>query len=85
MLEYDNIVTGEYKDKDNNDYLFENNILLITMYYDTGDILNYKYIWENNKLIDKVNNEIFYIEYCDMDRVLLVTNESLYLALFKKN
>ena len=85
MLNNKNIILGEYRDNDNNKFLFEDDCILIEMYYDTGDILKYKYVWENNKFVDKVFNESFKIEYYDKNKIILVYNESLYLTLHLKN
>tara|TARA_B100000902_G_C27280673_1_gene901572 strand:+ start:1060 stop:1326 length:267 start_codon:yes stop_codon:yes gene_type:complete len=85
MLNNKNIILGEYRDNDNNKFLFEEDCILIEMYYDTGDILKYKYVWENNKFVDKIFNESFKIEYYDKNKIILVYNESLYLTLHLKN
>ena len=85
MLNNKNIILGEYRDNDNNKFLFEEDCILIEMYYDTGDILKYKYVWENNKFVDKIFNESFKIEYYDKNKIILIYNESLYLTLHLKN
>lgn len=86
MLNNKSIVLGEYRDLDNNKFVFEEDCILIEVYYDTGDILKYKYEWENNKFINKGFNESFTIEYVDSKNIILKSNESLYLTLhLKKN
>lgn len=85
MLNNNDIVLGEYRDDDNNKFLFEEDTILIEMYYDTGDILKYKYVWEDNKFVDKVFNESFKIEYYDKKNIILVSDELLYLKLHLKN
>ncbi len=84
MIDNTNIVPGEYRDNYNNKFVFNDNKLLVEMYYETGDILEYKYIWKNNKFVNKKYNESFEIKYCDNNRILLVSNDSIYIALFKK-
>ena len=83
MLDNTNIVPGEYRDIDNNKFVFDNNQLLIEIYYDTGDILDYKYIWKKNKFMNETYNDFFEIEYCDKDSVLLITNDSMWITLHK--
>ena len=85
MLNNKDIVLGEYRDDDNNKFLFEEDTILIEMYYDTGDVLKYKYVWEDNKFVDKVFDESFKIEYYDKKNIILVSDELLYLKLHLKN
>ena len=85
MLNNKDIVLGEYRDDDNNKFLFEEDTILIEIYYDTGDVLKYKYVWEDNKFVDKVFDESFKIEYYDKKNIILVSDELLYLKLHLKN
>mgnify|MGYP001185853230 CR=1 FL=1 len=85
MLSNKSIVLGEYMDLDNNKFVFEQDYILIEMYYDTGDVLKYKYVWENNKFVNKGFNESFTIEYADSKNIILISDESLYLTLHLKN
>ena len=85
MLNNKSIVLGEYRDLDNNKFVFEKDCILIEMYYDTGDVLKYKYEWESNKFVNKRFNESFTIEYVDSKTIILISNELLYLTLHLKN